>query len=118
MRDVIAFIEHSGATPRRASLEIATKARELAGALGGKARAVVVGRDAAAIAETLKRYPLDAIHVANDGEADEFLLDPSIDYLEAVARASGPALILVPNTMIGRDVGSRIAARLEAGMTS
>jgi electron transfer flavoprotein alpha subunit len=118
MRDVIAFIEHTGGTPRRVSFELATAAREIADQLGGKAHAVVVGNGAGAIAEALKSYPVDTIHMADDGDVDAFLVDPAVDYLEAVARATGPALILVPNTMIGRDAGSRVAARLDAGLTA
>jgi electron transfer flavoprotein alpha subunit len=118
MRDVIVFIEHTGGVPRRVSLELATKASEIASALGGKARAVVLGSGAAAAAETLKKYPLDVIHLAADGDVDAYLTEPAVDYLEAVARESGPALLLVPNTLLGRDVGSRTAARLGAGLTS
>jgi electron transfer flavoprotein alpha subunit len=116
MRDVIVFIEHHGALPRRVSLELASKARALADALGGQAHALVIGADASAVAEALKRYPLDRIHVAADPDADRYLLDPQVAYLETLARTIGSALILVPNTMIGRDVGSRVATRLEAGI--
>jgi electron transfer flavoprotein alpha subunit len=116
VRDVIVFIEHHGGTPRRVSLELATKACELAQALGGKAHAVIVGTDAAAVADIVKRYPLDCVHVAVDEEAARFLIEPEVAYLESVARETGPALILVPNTMAGRDVGSRVAARLGAAI--
>ena len=51
MHNVIAFIEHKHGQPRRVSLEIASKAKELADALGGKAHAVVVGGGATALAE-------------------------------------------------------------------
>jgi electron transfer flavoprotein alpha subunit len=118
MRDTIAFIEHKGGAARRVSFELATAARDIADKLGGKAHAVVVGKGAAALAEALKAYPLDAIHVAEDGDVDAYLIDPAVDYLEAVATAAGPALVLVPNTMVGRDVGSRLAARLGAGLTA
>lgn len=114
MRDVVVFVEHLGGAPRRASLELATKARSLADALGGKAHAVVVGSEAASIARAVQRYPLDRIHVAVGDDA--YLVEPQAAYLEAAARSIGPALILVPNTMIGRDVGSRVAARLDAGI--
>ena len=78
----------------------------------------IVGADAAvAAAKCSKKYPLDTIHLAADAEADRFLIEPQVAYVEAVVRGVGPALILVPNTMIGRDVGSRVAARLNAGIT-
>ena len=118
MRDVIVFIEHTGGKPRRVALESTTKAREIAGALGGAVHAVVLGKGAGAAAEQLKAYPVDKIHVAEDPEVDAFVIDPQVDYLEVVAKAAGPSLILVPYTMIGRDVGSRLAARLGAGITA
>jgi electron transfer flavoprotein alpha subunit len=66
----------------------------------------------------LKAYGVDKIHATEDPDVDAYLIDPAVDYLEAAARAAGPAVILVPNTMIGRDTGSRVAARLGAGLTA
>lgn len=114
MQNVIAFIEHTKGAPRRVSLEAATQARKLADELGGKAHAVVVGAGAPAAAEILKKYPLDQIHVSED----ERFLDAAVDALESVAKAAGPSLVIVPNTTIGRDVGSRFAARVDAGVNA
>ncbi len=114
MQNVIAFIEHKHGTVRRVSLEASTKARELADQLGGKAIAVVTGPGAAQAAETLKKYPLDQIHVS---EEDRFL-DGAVDALESVAKGAGSALVLVGNTMIGRDAGSRFAARVDCGINA
>jgi electron transfer flavoprotein alpha subunit len=118
VKDVIVFIEHVQGQPRRVSFEIVTKAQELAAALGGSVHAVVLGKNAGGAAEQLKQYPVDTIHVTEDPDIDSFAIDPAVDYLEAAARALGPSLILVPFTMIGRDVGSRLAARLDAGQTA
>jgi len=118
MRDVVVFIEHTAGKPRRVSLEAVSKAKEVAAALGGSVHAVVLGSGAKAAAETLKTYPAATIHAAEDSDVDAFLIAPQVDYLEAVAKSVGPSLVLVPNTMIGRDVGSRVAVRLDAGLTS
>lgn len=118
MQHVIVFVEHKSGQTRKVTFELATQARKIADALGGKAHAVVLGSGSAAVADQLKNYPLDVIHTTEDGEVDKFLLDPTIDYLEAVAKSAGPALILLPNTMLGRDVAGRIAARLNAGLNS
>jgi electron transfer flavoprotein alpha subunit len=117
MKNVIAFIEHKDGQVRRVSLEAASAARDVADKLGGTAHAVVVGSDAAAIADVLKTYPLDTVHVLTEAGTDK-LIDPAVDALAAVAQAAGPSLILVGNTMIGRDVGSRFAARVNAGLTA
>ena len=116
MKDVIVYVEHRQGQTRKVTFETATQARKLADALGGKAHAVVLGSGAAALADQLKAYPLDTIHVNDDPDVDKFLLDPVVDYLEAVARATGPALVLVPNTLSGRDVAGRLVARLGAGL--
>ena len=115
MKNAIAFIEHRNGVARRSSVEAACAARTLADQLGGKALAVVAGRDAAAVAQLLAKYPLDEIHVLDDAAAGS---ETQIDALESVARAAGPSVVLVGNTLIGRDVGSRFAARVDAGVTA
>lgn len=117
MKNVIAFIEHKAGQPRRVSLEAASAARSIADALGGTAHAVIVGGEAAAIADQLRAYPLDQIHILADAATDK-LIDPAVDALTSVAQAAGPSLILVGNTMIGRDVASRFAARVGAGVNA
>jgi electron transfer flavoprotein alpha subunit len=117
MKNVIVFIEHKNGQARRVSLEAAAAARGIADQLGGSAHAVIVGGNAGTIAEQVQAYPLDTIHLLADAALDE-LIDPAVDALTSVARDAGPSLILVGNTMIGRDVGSRFAARFEAGINS
>ncbi|MBV9439412.1 MAG: electron transfer flavoprotein subunit alpha/FixB family protein [Candidatus Eremiobacteraeota bacterium] len=114
IRNVVAYIEHRHGTPRRVALEAATQARTLADALGGSASAVVAGAGAAQAAQALARYPVDTIYVSDD---DRFL-DGPVDAVEHAAKTAGSALVLVGNTMLGRDVGSRVGARLEAGMNA
>ena len=116
MQHVIVFAEHKGGHTRKVTYELSTEAAKLAAQLGGQAHAVVVGSGAASLAERLKSYPLDAIHMSDDADVDTYLIDPSVDYVEAVAREAGPSLILVPNTMLGRDIAGRLAARLQAGI--
>ena len=118
MQNVLVFVQHkSGQTPK-VTFELATQARTLADQLGGKAYAVVVGKGSSQLAEQLKAYPLDVVFVNDDADVDAFLLDPIIDYVEAAAKAAGPSLVLVPNTLTGRDVAGRLVARLGAGITS
>ncbi|MBV8373370.1 MAG: electron transfer flavoprotein subunit alpha/FixB family protein [Candidatus Eremiobacteraeota bacterium] len=116
MKDVIVYVEHRQGETRKVTFEMATEARALADALGGKAHAVLVGAGATQLAEQLKGYPLDVIHVNDDPDVDRFLLDPAVDYVEAVARVAGPSLVLVPNTLSGRDLAGRLVARLGAGI--
>jgi electron transfer flavoprotein alpha subunit len=116
MKNVLVFVQHKNGQTPKVTFEMATQARTLADQLGGKAHAIVVGAGSSQLAETLKTYPLDAIHVNDDAQVDGFLLDPIIDYVEAAARAIGPSLVLVANTLTGKDVAGRLVARLHAGV--
>lgn len=116
MKNVIVYVEHRGGQTRKVTFETATEARKLADALGGQAHAVAIGKGSTQLAEQLKSYPLDAIHVSDDAEVDGFLLDPVVDYLEAAAKQIGPSLILIPNSLSGRDVAGKLMARLGAGI--
>jgi electron transfer flavoprotein alpha subunit len=118
MKNVVVYVEHRQGQTRKVTFELASEARRLADALGGKAYAVVVGSGAGALAEQLKLYPLDAVYVNEDPDVDAFLLDPAVDYLEAAARAAGPSLILIPNTLSGRDVAGRLLVRLDSGIVA
>ena len=118
MKNVIAFIEHKNGAARRSSIEAICAARGAADALGGEVHAVVAGAQAAAVAAALKAYPVDRIHVLDDATLGTAGIDPLVDALESVARAAGPSLVIVANTMIGRDVGSRFAARVDAGINA
>lgn len=116
MQNVLVYVQHKGGQTPKVTFEMATQARALADKLGGKAHAIIVGNGATQLAEQLKAYPLDVIHVNDDAEVDKFLLDPVIDYVEAAARAIGPSLVLVPNTLTGKDIAGRLVARLNAGI--
>ena len=116
MQNVLVYVQHKGGHTPKVTFEMATEARKLADQCGGKAHAVVVGSGSSQLAEQLKAYPLDAIHVNDDADVDAFLLDPVVDYVEAAARAIGPSLILVANTLTGKDVAGRLVGRLNAGI--
>jgi electron transfer flavoprotein alpha subunit len=118
MKNVVVFAEHRQGATRKVTFELATEARRLADALGGKACAVVLGSGAMQLAEQLTGYPLDTVYVNEDRSVDEFLLDPVVDYLEAAARSAGPSLVLIPNSLSGRDVAGRLVVRLGAGIVA
>lgn len=118
MKNVLVFAEHRQGKTRKVTFELATEARRIADHLGGKACAVVLGGGATQLAEELKAYPLDSVYVNDDPEVDRYLLDPVVDYLEAAAKTIGPSLILIPNTLSGRDVAGRLLVRLAAGIVA
>ena len=118
MKHVVVFAEHRQGKTRKVTFELASEARRLADALGGKAVGVALGPGAAALAKELEKYPLDLLYVNEDAAVDGFLLDPIVDYLEAAVREVGPSLVLIPNTLSGRDVAGRLMVRLDCGLVA
>jgi electron transfer flavoprotein alpha subunit len=116
MKNVVAFIEHRDGRPRRVALEAATAARRLAAELGATAHAVIVGADVDAVADAVRPFGLDRIHVLADSGA--WLVDPAVDAVADVVASIGPTLILIGNTLLGRDIASRLAARVDAGINA
>ncbi len=117
-QDVLLYVEHEGGEPKRIALELATKASELASALGGQVHAVAVGGRAAGVAETLGRYGVDVLHVNQDSVFDDFLSDPHVAVLHDLVNSLQPVATLFPDTLEGRDISSRLAARADSGLVS
>jgi electron transfer flavoprotein alpha subunit len=118
VKNVIVYAEHRQGQTRKVTFELASEARRLAEQLGGRSCAVALGSGAAQLAEQLKTYPLDVVFVNEDKDVDAFLLDPIVDYLQAAANAMGPSLVLIPNTLSGRDVAGQLMVRLSAGIVA
>jgi electron transfer flavoprotein alpha subunit len=98
--------------PRRVSLELLGKGRELSGKLGGHNCAVVLGEGAEAEAI---RYGAERVVVLPlPAEYDPDVYARSIR--DFVARYR-PHVLLIPSTAAGRDYGPRAAGELELGMT-
>jgi len=118
MNNVLVYAEHRRGATRKVTFEMASEAARIAEALGGTASAVVIGPESSSLAEQLRGYPLERILVNDDPDVERFLLDPIVDYLAAAAHIVGPSLVLIPNTLSGRDVAGRLMVRLGAGMVA
>jgi electron transfer flavoprotein alpha subunit len=95
--------------PLPVSLELLTKARELAGTV----EAVAWGGDTASIAPVLGAY--GAVKVHDVGDIDGALPGAPVAYAIAAAVAGGaaPDAILIPHTYDGRDIAARLSAKID-----
>jgi electron transfer flavoprotein alpha subunit len=99
-------------------LECLTTGSRLAEALGGRALALSMGRDAAAAAEEVAHCGMDAVYAV-----DAQILDadhPEL-YLSAIVQACGilkPRAVLLGDTLTSVDLAPRIAFALDAGLVT
>jgi electron transfer flavoprotein alpha subunit len=115
--DCWSVVELVEGRPRRASLELLGKGRELAGKLGGSNCALLIGDELEAAAEEARRYGAERIYLLDDPRLGEYHPDTFAAALKFVLVEHKPHVLLIPATMAGRDYGPRVAGELELGMT-
>lgn len=116
--DIVVYVEHENGQPRRVALEQATKASQIASELGSKVIAIALGAGASGVVDRLGRHGVDEVYVNEDAAFDEFLTEPHVEAVTALVELVSPALLLLPSTPDGKDIGSRLAARLHSGLVS
>ena len=106
--DVLVISEHFSGQVGDISYEMVGKAKELAGALGGKAIAVLLGSDAADLAGT---FASDATIYVDDPALAEFNPEAYGVVLEALLADRSPRLTMIGSTTMGMDLAAWLAAR-------
>jgi electron transfer flavoprotein alpha subunit len=103
---------------RRVSLELIARSRELAGKLGGRAVALLVGHELDEPAREAALHGAEVVYLADDPALAEFHPELWTAVLLRVLVEHTPRAVLIPATGRGRDYGPRTAGELELGMTA
>jgi electron transfer flavoprotein alpha subunit len=115
---ILTFAEARDGRLRRASLEVVSEARRLAGPLGATVATVVVGPGGETLAGELTAQGADRVLVFDDPALPAYATE---SYGRALAQAiadTKPQVVLVPFTAMGKDLAPRVAARVGAGLAS
>jgi electron transfer flavoprotein alpha subunit len=115
--DCWTVVELVDGAPRRVSLELLGKGRELSGKLGGKNVALVLGSGLHGAAREAARYGAERVVLVDDARLTEYHPETFAAALRRVVEAEQPHALLIPSTAQGRDYGPRVAGELELGMT-
>ena len=118
MATILTFAEQREGKLRRASLEVVSEARRLAGALGATVTAVVIGPGSEPLSGELAAYGADRVQVFDDAALGAYATEA---YARALAQAiadAKPSVVLVPFTAMGKDLAPRVAAKIGAGLAS
>jgi len=99
---------------KKASLEIASKAKSL----GGDVSAVLVGAGVASLAANLGKYGVDKIYVVDAPDYANYITEAYVQAVAAVVATVNPSVILVAASAQGKDLTPALAARLGVGSVS
>lgn len=114
--DIWALAELTNGKLANVSLQLASKAAEMARALGGSAAAVALGTSTAAAAQELGACGVTTVFASESGVFDEYLSQPHVDVLASLIEQHQPQVVLFGVTNYGRDIAARLAARLGLGI--
>lgn len=118
MATILTFAEQRDGKLRRASLEVVSEARRLAGGLGAGVTTVLIGPGTESLAPELAAYGADRVVVFDDAALGAYATEA---YALALAQAisdAKPSVVLVPFTAMGKDLAPRVAAKAGAGLAS
>lgn len=101
---------------RKVSYEAASEGRRLADALNTDLTAVVLGAGVENIAGELEKYGTDKILAADDPSLSEYTTDAYTNVLSEIIKSQDPALVIMGASIDGKDLSTRLAARLDTGL--
>jgi electron transfer flavoprotein alpha subunit len=104
--------------PTRALLELLGRGRVLAGKLGGRNVALVVGAGVDGAVAAAARQGAELVVVLDAPELREYHPEVWAGAVRQVLERHRPHVLLIPATARGRDWGPRVAGELELGMTA
>ena len=100
------------------AFELIGKAKELAKDLGTDVTAVLLGSNVKGLTDELGEYGADKVIVVDNPELETYRTEPYAQALAAVINEYKPEIMLVGATAIGRDLGPRVSARVQTGLTA
>jgi len=117
-KGVWVFAEQREGELQKVSLELLGEGRRQADKLGVKLTALLLGDNVAHLADTLAKHGADEVLIAEDKNLQHYTTDAYTKVICELASERKPGILFVGATFIGRDLGPRIAARLNTGLTA
>ncbi len=112
------FIQQDDAKVAEVSIELLSKARDLADQLKVSVTGTLIGSGIKGEAEKLIRYGADEILIIDDKRLAHYTPIPYTKIMVEVIKKTKPQIVLYGATTTGRDVGPRVASNLKVGLTA
>jgi len=100
------------------TLELLGEGRKLADDLGVELSLVLVGHNVAELVQVAAAHGADNVYLAQAPELAQYRTGPYTDVITGIINKYKPEIVLIGATGMGRDLASRIAARISAGLTA
>ncbi|AGX41409.1 electron transfer flavoprotein subunit alpha/FixB family protein [Clostridium saccharobutylicum] len=117
-KGVWVFAEQREGELQKVSLELLGEGRRVADKLGVKLTALLLGSNVEGLSKTLAEHGADEVLVADNKDLQHYTTDAYTKVICDLANERKPGILFVGATFIGRDLGPRVAARLNTGLTA
>ncbi len=117
-KDVWVFCEQKKGVIQSISFELLGEGKKLAGKLGVKLCAIILGSGIDAKIAELSERGADKIYIADHPALKSYQDDPYTEVMVKLAEEYKPEIILCGATTIGRSLVSRVAVKIGAGLTA
>ncbi len=115
---VMVFIQQDDGTVSDVSIELLSKARDLASQLQVDVTGILIGDNVKSKADNLIPYGVDEIFVVEDPRLKNYTPVPYTKIMVEMIKKHAPQIVLYGATTTGRDLGPRIASNLKVGLTA
>jgi len=115
-QDILVYVEHLSGEVTDATYELLATARSLASQTGGSVDAAVIGTGASGLTGSLGGA--DRILVADTDALGAFNPQGHAEMFSAAVAAREPAVVLVPYTSVGMEIGNHAAAANDLPLVS
>ena len=117
-KDVWVFCEQKKSVIQSISFELLGEGKKLSKKLGVKLCAVILGHDIESKIEELSSRGADKIYLVDHQALKSYQDDPYTEVLTKLVEEYKPEVILCGATTIGRSLVSRVAVKIDAGLTA
>ncbi len=117
-KPVLAIAEQRNGTFRKVTFEIVSEGRRLADQLGGELFVVLLGSGINGLSAELAHYGANKVLIGDDEFFKNYSADAYTKTIVEIAKKTDPEIILLPASSFGKDLGPRLAARLDVGLAT
>jgi len=115
---VMVFIEFQDQVIEPVSLELVSKAKELAEILDGHVEALAIGYNIKKELKILGQYGCQQVYCLEDERLDNYTTLPYAKAAVEMVKKYKPRILLIGATPLGRDLAPRVASELQCGLTA
>ncbi len=115
---VMVFIQQDDSNISEVSIELLSKAKDLARQVKVQVTGVLIGDNVKEKAADLIPYGVDEIFIIEDERLKDYTPVPYTKVMVDIIKKHAPQIVLYGATTTGRDLGPRIASNLKIGLTA